>query len=532
MPSNNCPFPAGSKVNAYLRDSGGDEQDLSVPQQEAVIVQYCIQNSLILVHLFVDAAKQGGSTAGREAFDRMMEHFLGGCDENGLILWSLARFARNDMDSQLYKIQLRKAGYVIHSMSDNLPEGIYGRLIEYVIDFNNALFREMLSKEVKRGLKHLVVEYNGMPGVPPVGFKREEMVIGKKRNGEPRTANRWVIDPDLRERVQMAWQMRAAGASYKTIHKVTKLYGTKNSYPTFFRNELYRGILHFGNTVVENYCEPLIDQDTWEAVQKRQQPKVVQLAENHPRRAVSQFLLTGLVKCARCGGAMNGDVVNTREVRRRWVYYLCTGRSKYKTCEATRIPQELLETAILDDVVEYVLQPDTLRHLREVYEAGREGETEGLEVRRALLDTELRKTRTQVSNLVRAIAVTGHNDALLKELGIAQAIEKETLAELDELVKLVRPARPPLKLEDLESFAEHLRQRLREEPLDNQRAILKGLIQKIEAERQGEEIKLKIHYFFFDGGNGKIDYTYDMLPLGGTFHTWRTWQRTLTVPTK
>ena len=61
-----CPFPAGSHVNAYLRDSGGDEQDLSVPQQEAVIREFCEQNSLVLVHLFKDEARQGGSTVGRE----------------------------------------------------------------------------------------------------------------------------------------------------------------------------------------------------------------------------------------------------------------------------------------------------------------------------------------------------------------------------------------------------------------------------------------------------------------------------------
>ena len=516
MAGSNCPFAPGSKVNGYLRDSGGEEQDLSIAQQEAVIRDFCAQNSLELVHLFKDEARQGGSTVGREAFDRMMEHFLGGCPEAGLILWSLARFARNDMDSQLYKIQLRKAGYVIHSMSDNLPEGIYGRLIEYVIDFNNALFREMLSKEVKRGLRHLVREFGAMPGTPPRGFKREAMVIGKKRNGEPRIAHRWIRDEELAPRVRVAWRMRAEGLSYKAIHKATRLFGSKNSYPTFFRNRLYLGELHFNDLIILDYCEPLIDKATWEAVQKRIQPRAVKLAEDHPRRAVSQFLLTGLVRCARCRGAMNGDVINTQEVKRRWVYYLCNNRKRFKTCDAVRVPQELLETAILDDVVNYVLKPETLRHLREVYEAGRDGEEDGLAMRRSFLEREMRTVRTQVSNLVRAIAATGHNDALLTELGKAQASEKELQASLDELLPLVRPERPPLKLDDLDEAASSLRARLEGEPLETQRAILKGLIQRIEVERQGDEVRIKVIYYFFDGGGDIMNSTQEFKPLGGT----------------
>lgn len=530
--SSNCPFPPGSKVNGYLRDSGGDEQDLSVAQQEAVIRQFCAQNSLVLVQLFKDEARPGGSTAGREAFDRMMSHFLEGAEEAGLIIWSLSRFARNDMDSQLYKIQLRKAGFVIHSMTDNLPEGIYGRLIEYVIDFNNALFREMLSKEVKRGLYHLVREFGAVPGVPPVGFKRQEIVIGKKRNGEPRTASRWVIDEEVAPRVRLAWKMRAAGQSYKVIHKVTRLYGTKNSYPTFFKNRLYLGELHFRDLVIKDYCEPLITQEDWDAVQKRFQPKAVQLAEDHPRRAVSQFALTGLVKCARCGGPMNGDVVNTKEIKRRWVYYLCNNHKRFKSCDAKRIPQELLEEAIIADLVGYVLKPETLRHMREAYEAGREGEQEGNAARRAFLEAELKKAQTQVTNLVQAIAVTGHNEALLGKLKATQANETELKAALEELATLVRPARKALAYNDLERLALRLQSQLQAASLETQRAILKALIQKIEVDRVDDEVKLKIHYYFFDGGGDIMDSNYDVLPLGGILHSWRTWSREFVIKTK
>lgn len=534
--STKCPFPPGSKVNGYLRDSGGDEQDLSVPQQEAVIREFCAQNSLELVHLFKDGARPGGSTVGREAFDRMLEHFLAGAKEAGLILWSFARFARNDIDATIYKSQLRKAGYQIYSMSDNLPEGIYGRLVEYILDFNNALFRESLSKEVKRGLRHLVREFGAMPGTPPLGFKREEIVIGQKRNGESRTASKWVIDEELAARIRMAWQMRAAGASYNVIHRTTRLYGSRNSYATFFRNPLYKGELHFEELVIPNYCEPLVEPEIWEAVQKRRKSTREQLKEDHPRRATSQFLLTGLVKCAVCGAPMNGEVINKGRHKRAWSYYLCNKRQRTATCTAERVPQKLLEDTILDDVINYVLQPETLRQLREHYEAGLEGEVEGLAERRAFLTGEIAKAQKRVSNLVRAIAETGHNNALVTELKNSQAQEKELQASLDELAHFVRPRPAPLDFEDLADVAQKLRDKLANETLQTQQAILKGLIQEIRVQRQKHEVQMEVTYYFFGapgiGSSREDDSIYGLLHRGGTSLRWKGWTRTLSIHIK
>lgn len=536
-----CPFPAGSRVNGYLRDSGGDEQDLSVPQQESVVREFCTQHQLVLVHLFKDLARPGGTTVGRDDFDHMMAHFLGAdCQEAGLILWSLARFARDDMDSQLYKIQLRKAGYLIHSMIDNLPDGIYGRLVEYVIDFNNALFRETLSKEVKRGHRFVVGKYGGMPGTPPVGFKRGDAIqIGTKRNGQPRVIHKWVVDETLADRVKLAWQMRAAGASYKEIHKITRLYGSKGSYATHFRNELYRGVLVFNELRLENYCPPLVDTETWQAVQALQKVMEKQMELAHPRRAVSQFLLTGLVRCAKCGAAMNGEVINTQKTRRAWSYYLCNNRKRYGRCLAERVPQELLEQAILADVVEYVLQPETLKMLQETYEAGREGEDAGLEQRRAFLQGELTTVKRQVTHLVKAIAATGHNEAILGELRALQSSEKELEAAHAELDELVRPARPLAPFDELILAADGLRAALEKEPFAVQRDILRGLIERVEVHREGETVKIGITYYYFFEGMGvsspkyePLEFAYARLPREGMSFRWRTWPREITAKTK
>lgn len=47
--NNKSPFPPGSRVIAYLRESGGGEQEQSLEQQTRVMEMFCAQNNLELV---------------------------------------------------------------------------------------------------------------------------------------------------------------------------------------------------------------------------------------------------------------------------------------------------------------------------------------------------------------------------------------------------------------------------------------------------------------------------------------------------
>lgn len=133
------PFPTGSRVAAYLRDSGGDDQDLSVDQQENTIRSWCADNSLALTRVFTDAAAPGSSAVGRAAFQAMISYFHGaGVAEKGIVIWKYNRFARDIDDSQFYKADLRRRGFFIHSIQDSVPDGLDGRFFEAAIDWMNA----------------------------------------------------------------------------------------------------------------------------------------------------------------------------------------------------------------------------------------------------------------------------------------------------------------------------------------------------------------------------------------------------------
>ena len=184
------PFPPGGSLVAYLRDSGGDNQDLSVPQQNAEITAWCKANNLNLTHLFKDEARPGSSTVSRVGFLEMIRYFEKKPQppELGVIVWKFSRFSRDIDDSQYFKGLLRRQGLIIHSLNENIPQGLDGRLFEAAIEWMNARFLKDLSEDVKRGLRNNVTQHHAIGGTPPRGFRPGPPInLGIRRNGTPTT---------------------------------------------------------------------------------------------------------------------------------------------------------------------------------------------------------------------------------------------------------------------------------------------------------------------------------------------------------
>jgi site-specific DNA recombinase len=186
MPGITCPFEPGSRIWAYCRDSGGDEQQDSVASQRRAIEEFCNQHQLILANIFADEARPGSSTVGRDGLEDLL--YLAGQQPRpveGIIFWSYSRLARSQLDSQFIKSDLRRKGYVLHSMTDDVPFGEFAPVVEALIDWKNERYLKDLSRDVKRGLYDLARAGYAPGGFPPRGYRAEPVVIGEKRDGKP-----------------------------------------------------------------------------------------------------------------------------------------------------------------------------------------------------------------------------------------------------------------------------------------------------------------------------------------------------------
>jgi DNA invertase Pin-like site-specific DNA recombinase len=352
-------LPVGSKVWAYLRDSGGEAQEQSTVQQRKEIEAYCKEYGLILVRIFEDVARSAGSSNGRIAFLDMVEKSSIPERPAGLLVWNYARFARDMDDSAFYRALLRKNGMVVHSLTDPIPAGEFSRVIESLIDYANEEKRHQNSRDVKRALAERVRAGYSPGGKPPRGYLAKQETIGTKRNGEPRIGSRWVIDPILGPLVTLAFGLRAEGKSLREITRATqdRLYRDKNSWTTFFRNRSYLGIGKCGTLEIDEHHLKLVSPATFKTVQEISERARLNNPGNllHPRRIASPSLLSGLAVCIHCDSAM----VKSRAGLNQWPYYICGKKIRvgHESCKGRATNARKADQVVLDVVLRRILTP-------------------------------------------------------------------------------------------------------------------------------------------------------------------------------
>ena len=365
-------LPPGSQVVTYLRDSGGDKQELSVSQQKKELRDYCDKHGLVLIGVFEDAARSGTSTKKRDEFERMLDYCRHEKAVQGLIIWDYARFARNADDALYFTLELRRRGIVVHSLNDEIPEGPFARVFEVMIHAGNEGKSQQTSRDTKRGLaQRTQAGYVPGGGTPPRGYRAVREIISSHRDGSPRIGTRWEIDPETGPLVQLAFQMRAQGRSIKEIMQspAGSLYKTKNCWTTFFRNVSYLGVGKCGKTQVPDHHPALVDQATWNAVREVQERIHRNRAGNvlHPKRYHSPSLLSGLAVCIHCGTPIIREVSGARSSKGgKWVSYLCGKKrnaGRWKECEGRQIQAARADQAIVDAVLRNVLQPGYVMEL-------------------------------------------------------------------------------------------------------------------------------------------------------------------------
>ncbi len=485
-------LPPGSIVDSYRRDSGGSRQDKSTDQQLTEIEAFCKRHGLIHRHKFVDDAKSGGSTIARDDFNRMIEEYATPANRpNGLLLWNYARFARDIDDAQFNKIRLRQWGIIIHSFNDQIPEGDYGRVIEFLIDVANEEKRKQTSVDAKRGLKDLVEKYGCMPGTPPRGFKRTPVDLGPRRDKSQHIVHRWEPDPELIPRIKKAFEMKAAGDTLIQIHKETRLYNAINSYRTFFENELYIGILRFGDLTIENYCEPMIDLPTWKVVQTlltRHSNRQHIHAPNslHPRRKseLANYLLTGIVYCGRCKSPLWGMSSQQRNGS-YYLRYACTKRQRRLECDLQPIPARTLEKEVVKEIIHFFESP---QNIRELIELDRQQADQLIEKNKAAakeIQKEINTLRRSITNITTAISESGHSKALLTKLKLLEEQETDLQSRLQNVKTQTPAVIPPLTENEIGLLSQSLLTRLTSPDPATLRRVLLTTIHSVIIDRNG-----------------------------------------------
>ena len=344
------------RCGVYVRVSTDDQRDngYSIDSQLRMIKEHCEKKGDDIVDVYNDAGHSGKDLM-RPEMQRLLKDIKAHKIEK-LVAIKVDRLTRNNYDGfwllnyceeHDVKIELILEPYDVSTANGEMFFGM------------NLVFGQRERKEIgartKRAMEEMALE-KVHPTKAPYGYIR---------NAE---TGHLEIEPIEAQVVKEIFELCKEGKSTRgiaTIMKEQNAYLKSGKWKSdrvykILTNPIYIGTYAYGRFArkeqdilyVKDYCEPIIDEKTWNATRKT-------LEKNkHPNYGQHVHLFTGLVKCPDCGKIMNSTMsCKNKGKHNEKVYYFlacknpnCKSKEIHYNCE--RIEKKLLK--FLDELTQYI----------------------------------------------------------------------------------------------------------------------------------------------------------------------------------
>ena len=391
----NQPAPVPAALYARV-SSERQDVDLSVAAQLRALRNYAAQHGYVVAREYVDEA-ESGRVADRPEFRKLLD--AGGRPQapfQVILVWKFSRFTRKREHAVAFKAMLRRKGIRVVSITEHADDSPTGKLMEAIIESVDEFYSENLAQEVTRGMREAASRGFWVSSRVPYGYTRVLVPDGAKER--PKLA---VVEPAAGV-VRRLFALADRGQSLLDITRTLNAEGIaspqgkrwlKSAVHRVLTNEVYTGTLVWGRRAKDQAPPVRVPRAFPAIVSRAEFRRVATLLASrgptkvHPRRSASSYLLSGLVKCRRCGRALSGQAAKGGQ----FAYYVCQsllhrGRA---ACDAPRLNARRFEGLIVEQIRDSILTADNLRALVRLVDA----ELDGLahEQRRKLtgIETEL-----------------------------------------------------------------------------------------------------------------------------------------------
>lgn len=347
--------------SAYIRVSDERQDEYSPDSQLKKIREYAAKEGYLIPdeYVFYDDGISGKSTRKRNDFNRMIaiakekKHPF-----DVIYVWKFSRFARNQEESMVYKNLLRKKGVSVVSVSEPIPEGHFGSLIERIIEWTDEYYLVNLGAEVTRGMTEKASR--GEPTCPPpLGYiMRDKKYYPDEESGAA-------------DVVRGIFARYAAGEKQREIAQSLGMSGIRTRYGKMPDNRWIDYVLHnpayigkirwslngaravskldFENEnimVVDGHHEPLISLELWDKVQKMLEEQKIAYPKHARRAQPIDYMLKGLVRCSSCGGTLACNGTTSGKAKAKCIQCCNYSRGSCHTSHSITIPR--IEAAFIE----------------------------------------------------------------------------------------------------------------------------------------------------------------------------------------
>ncbi|MEA2364043.1 MAG: site-specific recombinase [Thermoleophilaceae bacterium] len=351
-------------MTGYARVSrvGGRESYASPEIQRKAIEEWGKRHGVAITEVIVDEDQSGG-TQNRPGLREVMRR-IEEAETDGLVCYKLDRFARTVAGAydDLEKIKAADAHLVCVADGELIDTttpggkamlGVMLVFAEFTLDTLKAGWKVSKARAVERGA-HI--------GPVPFGYRR--VLDGDAKgtlepDGDPLTE----VDEDgevvesagivtytgkagvVQQAYELAREPDGIGRAVKQLEKLAPGHRwTATTLRRLLANRVYRGEVSYGEGLVNAEAhKPLVAESVW---------KLAQTGPRWSRRPNAQFALTGVVRCASCGGPMAGARLGSKPAKRG---YRCTAWQRVRRGEdpctaAVSVMAEPLEEYVRDEL--------------------------------------------------------------------------------------------------------------------------------------------------------------------------------------
>lgn len=218
-------------------------------------------------------------------------------------------------------------------------------------------------------------------------------------------------------------------------------------------------------------------------------------------KAKANYLLTGLIYCAKCGSALVGDSSSyqTKSGLVRNNYYQCNNKDRQETCDNPKTRKRLVDL-VLDKMLEKIFNRDKLSEICTEINNFNRSQSSEISGELAHYQSELSETNKQLDNLVMAIANGAPFKSLTEKIKDLEIKKSQLEARIKETQIYAQRA---LITEDMIShYLDQHRQAVAERDIDACKKFIHNYVEKVIVDKDDITIKIHFQYCGYGGGGG------------------------------
>ncbi len=402
--------PKAPRVAFYIRISTDEaHQKFSLPAQAERLEAFCKAqhgDEWKLHHVYRDT--ESGTHLKRPGLQAMLEDAREG-KIDALLVFRVDRLSRKVGELARLTDELTKLGVTLTSVTEpfdtsNPAGNAMLQMLGVFAEFEHGTIVERtrvgMAKKAKGG------EWCG--GRTPYGYRLDDGKLVINMEEAQRIKDIFSLYRRLRSILPTVQEINRRGWKTSTDRRFSR-----ESLRRLLKYPVYAGKVVFGGEVSDGQHQPIIDPETWDSIQR-----MLETGKGHRQGRNPTALLSGILKCGRCGSSMT--LHQSTKGNRRYSYYVCRKAREEgaAACPKSRVAADIVEAQVVNRIRKIARDKKVVQ---ETYRAAvRELKARKPQIEAEIKELEKEKARLERErgNVLDAIASGGlGRDALTQKLG-------------------------------------------------------------------------------------------------------------------